>query len=189
MCAVLLAGTVFAELRGNQSQDNAEPGSRLLRHAAATEPRAAPSRQAMPVTTAADARSILARPLFSADRRPSREPGAAKSSKIGSLPRLAGIVVDGGVRLAIFQPGDGGKPMEVGIESLIGEDKIDRIAAEEVVVSGPDGERRLRPKPDPGMVIMPPAPLYPPHRAAGPGRRTAVATRPVRFERHNGHHH
>lgn len=84
--------------------------------------------------------TILARPLFNADRRPADVAGAATSA---TLPRLSAIIVVGGTRRAIFvAPGQ--KPVLVSEGGDIGPDRITAIAPGKVELLGPDGAVTLR---------------------------------------------
>jgi hypothetical protein len=57
------------------------------------------------VPTAIDAQSILSRPLFASSRQPETEqPLAVLTSRDDELPRLAVIIINDPIRLAIFQP-------------------------------------------------------------------------------------
>jgi hypothetical protein len=94
--------------------------------------------------------TVLARPLFSADRRPPAGPSAQAGSTGTTLPRLSGVVIGAFGRTALFAAEDGGKPAAVKEGGVIGLFTVRKIAAEGVLVSGPDGQRSLRPHFDPG---------------------------------------
>ena len=108
--------------------------------------------RAVVVPPAADARpgdlapvhvaTVLARPLFRPDRRPPAAPGAA-AGKAAELPRLTGIMIDGGGRRAIFA--DERKPIVAVEGDRIGVYLVQAIAPGEVTVYGPEGQRVLRP--------------------------------------------
>ena len=89
--------------------------------------------------------TILARPLFSPDRRP---PSEASAARVGGapegLPRLAGVVVGPFGRSAIFVP-DGRKPMVVTEGGRIDAWTVRSIEVGTVQVSGPGGARTLHP--------------------------------------------
>nr|WP_294502387.1 hypothetical protein [uncultured Rhodopila sp.] len=87
--------------------------------------------------------AILARPLFSPDRRPAA--GAARS--ISGLPRLTGIVVTGSRKLAIFA--GPGKPMVAEQGMRLGAYEVTAISDAGVTVAGPEGTSVLRPIFDP----------------------------------------
>ena len=106
---------------------------------------------------------ILARPLFSATRRPpAKSEGATVDSGLADT-RLAGIVTTPGRRFAIFAP-NGAKPLIVNEGDTISGWHIDRITPREVSLTGPTGTKTLQPKIDPTLV--PPAP--PPGAAPPP---------------------
>lgn len=86
--------------------------------------------------------TTLARPLFSASRRPS----AVASTQTGfTLPRLSAIIVSGAVRRAIFAA-PGQKPVTVGEGGEIGPYRITAIAPYNVRLLGPEGNVTLRPQ-------------------------------------------
>jgi general secretion pathway protein N len=98
---------------------------------------------------------ILARPLFSATRRPpAKNENPTVDSGLADT-RLAGIVTTPGRRLAIFVP-NGAKPLVVNEGDTISGWHIDRITPREVSLTGPTGTKTLQPKIDPTLV--PPAP-------------------------------
>jgi hypothetical protein len=114
--------------------------------------------------------SILARPLFSAGRRPLAAGDAVVDTSLDNT-RLAGIVTENGRRFALFAP-LGAKPMVVKEGDTVNGWRIDSITPGEVALSGPGGSKTLEPKNDPNL-IPPPAP--PP-----PGAAVASASPPVR---------
>ncbi len=89
--------------------------------------------------------TILARPVFSPDRRPATAiastPGVRSPE---GLPRLSGVLVGPFGRSAIFAA-DGRKPLVVGEGGHIDAWTVRTIDADEVEVSGPGGASRLRP--------------------------------------------
>ena len=94
---------------------------------------------------------ILARPLFSPDRRPT----ASGARSISGLPRLAGIVVTGSRKVAIFAASPGGKPVVADEGGRLGAYEVKAIREDGVTVVGPEGAMVLRPLFDPA----PPAPM------------------------------
>jgi hypothetical protein len=95
---------------------------------------------------------ILARPLFALNRRPEATAAAETSELIVSdLPRLAGIVTIMNVKFAIFQPHNGGKPIVASVGDTLDGRKIQAIAVDEIVLTGPDGIEHLHPRPDPAL--------------------------------------
>lgn len=85
--------------------------------------------------------AILDRPLFSRSRRPPPRSAVANGTRTG-LPRLSGIMIDPREKLAIFAP-TGGKPIVAREGGHIGAFTVRAIHAEEVTISGPNGEEFL----------------------------------------------
>jgi hypothetical protein len=89
--------------------------------------------------------TILARPLFSPDRRPPSEGSAAAGNPIpDDLPRLAGVIVGPFDRSAIFAI-DGGKPVVLREGGRLNAWTVRLIRAGEVEVEGPGGTRTVHP--------------------------------------------
>lgn len=101
---------------------------------------------------------ILARPLFSPDRKP------IGSGNVRGLPRLTGIVVSGSRRVALFAAAPGERPVVREAGTRIGAYEIKVVDDAGVTVSGPGGTTVLRPLFDPS----PPSPVA----------RTAPSPRP-----------
>ncbi len=114
--------------------------------------------------------TILGRPLFSRDRRPSGERVAAAAAG-ESLPRLTGIAVSPLGRSAIFAGDPGGKPRVVGEGGSIAGFTVRTIAPDAVQVMGPGGARTLSPTFDP----------TPPKSATSPPLPSDAA-QPYRFQ-------
>lgn len=87
--------------------------------------------------------TVLARPLFSPDRRPGAEITTAGAGQAG-LPRLTAILVGPFGRSAIFAA-DSRKPVVVQEGARIDAYTVKAIDAAEVRVVGPDGVRVLYP--------------------------------------------
>lgn len=89
---------------------------------------------------------VTGRPLFEPGRRPSMDaPAAAAAPAVRSVPRVTGVLVSATDRSAIFDsPGAGGATVarEGG---RVGEYTVQRIAAGQVTLMGPDGPLMLRP--------------------------------------------
>ena len=121
---------------------------------------------------------ILARPLFSATRRPpAKSEGATGDSGLADT-RLAGIVTTPGRRFAIFAP-NGAKPLIVNEGDTISGWHIDRITPREVSLTGPTGTKTLQPKIDPTLVPPAPPPGAAPPPASPPNNPAFVPpTRP-----------
>jgi hypothetical protein len=121
--------------------------------------------------------AILARPLFTPDRKPAtakttrHDDGADRPAE---LPRLSGILMVKGVGRAIFQASDGAKPVTIGIGETIGGWTILGITIDGVAMTGPGGPRTLTPAGDPTLVSAPPPqgarpPGIPPINPINPG--------------------
>jgi hypothetical protein len=124
---------------------------------------------------------ILARPLFAPSRRPDRTPESATPEKtVTDLPRLTGIVTVMGKKLAIFQPWGGGKPIVGGVGTAIEGRKIEAISVDEIVMTGPDGDERIRPLPDPSLnhVVQPMPPRAPFGGVPAPRPRRHIGVTP-----------
>lgn len=122
----------------------------------------------------------LARPLFSATRRPAARGGTDDSADSGLADtRLTGIVTEPGRRIAIFAP-EGAKAVTVSEGETVGGWRIESITPREVSLTGPDGTKTLQPKFDPNLVPAsgPPSVV---NRPAVPGASPfPVGVRPVR---------
>jgi hypothetical protein len=100
---------------------------------------------------------ILARPVFSPDRRPI---GPGPRSIVG-LSRLTGIVVMGSRKVAIFAAPSGGKPVIAEEGSRINAYEVKSISDSGVTVVGPEGTTVMTPlfDPTPPSVPVPKRPL------------------------------
>lgn len=128
----------------------------------AERPAEAPDHTAEWVTT------ILERPLFSPDRRPSGEiPVAASRRTPDGLPRLAGVLVGPFGRSAIFAV-EGGKPLVVTEGAHVSAWTVSSIAVGTVQVSGPGGVLILHPSFQSLSASATPTPFEPPQRRMGP---------------------
>jgi hypothetical protein len=81
----------------------------------------------------ADTSAILARPLFNWNRRPGQSSELASADS--PLPRLAGILVSGRGRYAIFAAPPGAKPQVVPEGGTIGRFTIDKITADHIILN------------------------------------------------------
>lgn len=98
----------------------------------------------LPPGVVADAtRIVLARPLFSPQRRP-----ASVAVSGPQRPRLAGIIVAPGGRRAIFAGAGDARGLVVGVGQQAGAWHVMAIDDSGVRVSGPDGMRVLHPSRD-----------------------------------------
>jgi hypothetical protein len=105
---------------------------------------------------------ILARPLFSTDRRPKAAPSTG-GEPTDELPRLAGIMIDGPQKHAIFQPSGDAKPITAVVGDQVAGWRVQQITVASVTLDGPGGTRTLEPKADPSLVppAAPSAPVAP----------------------------
>lgn len=132
----------------------------------------------------------LARPLFSATRRPPEsEQGGQPDISLKDL-RLTGILIMPDQQLAIFV-GSNGKPLVRSEGEMISVWRIDNIAAQSISLSGPSGTTTLEPKADPNLVRLqaaarpaaaapPPAANHPPAPAPNAPVRPAPVLRSAR---------
>ncbi len=143
LTAWLGCGAVLAALLAVEVQTLTDDPELELRPSAAIVPGAAsndvPARAPVPPLEA-----VLARPLFTRGRRPEPRPELAVAAA-PSLPRLAGILVNGADRSAILVPAQGGAGVVAREGMAVDGLTVRRIQAGEVTVSAPDGERVLRP--------------------------------------------
>jgi hypothetical protein len=93
--------------------------------------------------------TVLARPLFSPDRRPAADAVTVASGRtVPGLPRLAGILVGPFGRSAIFAT-NGAKPIVVQEGGRVADYTIKSIEATQVHLLGPDGAQVLYPSFEP----------------------------------------
>jgi hypothetical protein len=97
--------------------------------------------------------TVLARPLFSPSRHPDATPDLS-----APRPRLAGIVVSGGRRRAIFMLREDGPGQVVDVGQAVGPWRVIAIGDTSVRVRGDDGEQTLRPDRDRGTDDRPDGP-------------------------------
>jgi hypothetical protein len=167
---ILFAAILAVELTETpDAEPEAAAGSAGV-HAAAPLPAMRPSPGAQLDTMVAE---ILARPLFSATRRPPQHDGSPAADGGLSDTRLTGIVTEPGHRFAIFAP-VGAKPLIVSEGDTVSGWRVENITPREVSLSGPEGTKTLQPKIDPNLV--PP----PPPRAALPALIHPAAAAPPR---------
>jgi general secretion pathway protein N len=108
---------------------------------AAPPPRVMPAIPAPGAGAAADAAvgqwasTILARPIFSPDRRP---PAVADANAVIVLPRLTAIIITPETRRAVFLAPDG-KALALGPGGEVAGYELKSITAGSVVLLGPDG--------------------------------------------------
>ncbi len=159
-----LAVTIALELTGGVSDDGA-----MIASAPRPAP-APPSRAAAPPVPPEDRQAlvdgILARPLFATNRRPPDAPPAAGPAPAPTnLPRLAGILVHGDSRSAIFAATGSGRPAVVQEGAKLSGYTVQSIEAGQVTLAGPSGSQVLHPAFDP----RPPSPAANPLGGGLPG--------------------
>jgi hypothetical protein len=132
-----LAGIIALEISNAPSGDVAPPQTRAATAIAHT-PQPATNRTLDWVT------AVLARPLFSPDRRPAADAASVAGSSLPGLPRLAGILVGPFGRSAIFAA-DGSKPIVVQEGGRVGAYTVRSIEVAQVQIVGPDGVQVLNP--------------------------------------------
>jgi hypothetical protein len=95
--------------------------------------------------TGHEGETILARPLFTANRRPA----AAKTGTVATKtpPRLSAILISSSGKAVLFD--DGGKPLIVHEGGRAGPYVVMSISADRIGVMSPEGQRTLRPTPIP----------------------------------------
>jgi hypothetical protein len=176
---ILLGAIVIDEL-----EPSAAPSEITIPARPATPPQTASAallRRDQAVQYEALVATTLARPLFSATRRPPPRGSAEDSDDSGLADtRLAGIVIEPGYRIAIFAP-EGAKPITVSEGQTVGRWRVENISSREVSLSGPDGIRTVRPKPDPNLVAaaaIPPAVERPATPGASPFSSYQPRSRP-----------
>ncbi len=160
MRLLALLGLVALGLAGVIGVELSAPPARRVPPAA---PASAASRAPVLAPDAAATRwaqVLLARPLFSPDRRP---PDVVRSAAAAhALPRLAGVLVGPEGRRALFA---GGVVLAEG--GALGPWRVAGIAAGQVTLTGPGGVRVLRPA-FAALVPMTPIPPPPPVPTALP---------------------
>jgi hypothetical protein len=92
------------------------------------------------------AKTLLARPLFSPDRRPAPPIAAVVAAGAGDdVPRLAAVIVGPAGGRAIFDDGSG-HPRIAAEGDSVGHFKVGAIAPGQVSLTASEGERVLRPR-------------------------------------------
>ncbi len=131
--ALASAGTDGVDMVASMPRPSSTPPNQ------AAAPVQGESRQAL-------ADGLLARPLFAAIRRPPITPAAPPAPRSPNPPRLAGILVNGGRgRSAIFAAVGDGRSVVVQEGTEVGGYTVQLIEARQVTLSGPGGQRMLRP--------------------------------------------
>lgn len=102
----------------------------------------------------------LARPLFSATRRPPENEQSEHPDASLSDLRLTGILIMPDQHFAIFARSDG-KPLVRSEGEMISDWRVDNIAAQSISLTGPSGTTTLEPKADPNLVRLQPSTAQP----------------------------
>ena len=139
LVAVALAALIAIELFVPAGGDTETAAPQTAQTAEATPP-------ADTQSPAEYAGTILARPLFRADRHPYVTNDQDVSTAPIDLPRLAGILLASDLKRAIFAPDGSDKPIVVSEGESVGSWRVQEIAPDSVTMTGPDGTRRIRPK-------------------------------------------
>lgn len=170
-CCAIFGAAIVAELG---SADSEAPA--LAMPAAPAQPSPQPRAQAPAVEDLVA--TAVARPLFSAARRPAEKASAASADPELPDVRLTGIVMEADRHLAIFAV-SGGKPLVRAEGESLKEWRLDSVSPTEVSLSGPGGLRTLTPKTDPNLVRPAPPVLPGPGAAPGQAARPAAVAQPV----------
>ncbi|WP_428487843.1 hypothetical protein [Rhodopila sp.] len=141
LLALALSGTIAFELAHRDTRPVDAPAAPTHAPNAATRTQVTPSR------TEIDRRlsEILARPVFSPDRRPVD----SGTHSVAGLSRLTGIVVTGSRKIAIFAAPSGEQPIVVEEGSHINAFEVTSITSAGVTVVGPGGSAVMTPVFDP----------------------------------------
>ncbi len=135
---------------------------------------------------------LLARPLFSRNRRAPAETPILAAGPLESLPRLSGVIVSPAGGFAIFANIEGGKPIIVEAGGHIGAAVVEAIAVGRVTLRGPNGIVVLRPISEDSTMqvssLSPVEPIRPGYRQTRDGhyaafwKTVAAAARPVSIQ-------
>lgn len=141
LAVLALTGAIYQEIARSDLEPPAPPASRSAALNVASLNEGGPD-----TVIRNDGRltEILARPLFSPDRRP-----IESARGVAGLSRLSGIVVAGTRRLAIFAGAAGGRAVIAEEGARIGRYEVRSITDTGVTVVGPDGAAVTRPVFDP----------------------------------------
>jgi hypothetical protein len=147
----LMGGLCFAaalplELRSHVIKPSVSSAAAAKSDGSPTAPTHTPATKQLVATA-------LARPLFSATRRPpENEHDGHPDTSLNDL-RLTGILMMPDEHFAIFARPDG-KPLVRAEGEMISDWRIDNIAAQSIFLSGPSGTTTLEPKADPNLVRL-----------------------------------
>lgn len=141
LVALALGGIIALEVTTGVSPPDRRPGSETPVPA-----RPPPGPVATADQTGRLLSEILARPVFSPDRRPV----ASAAARTSGLSRLTGVIVDGPQRIAIFASPSGGRATAAREGERIGAYEMREITSAGVTVLGPEGTMVITPTFEPG---------------------------------------
>jgi len=141
IAAVALAGTIYWEVRGSPDPDIATVASG--RSPLVGTVRAAPGLAAVDVVQGW-ATTVLGRPLFRADRRPSKTANETVA-KADEAPRLTGVITGPFGNRAMFTSGGNPQPVVVKEGAHVGDFVVRSIRPDEVIVDVDGSLRTLKP--------------------------------------------
>lgn len=145
-----LSGTIAFEIM-HQDVQHTSPSVGTMPQARAKAPG-----PAMPPPAALDGEvaEILARPIFTPDRKPTGSSGKS----VAGLARLTGVVVTGSRKIAIFAGPTDGHPVVAEEGSRLNAYKVTEISNRGVTVVGPTGTMLVTPAFDAARPSPPPKP-------------------------------
>jgi hypothetical protein len=147
LVGVGLAGVIFWELSGAPNGSDMTP--RRPRAPATAAAAHVPGNDHLPAWVA----SVLARPLFSPDRRPEPAGTPVTGAGLVGLPRLTAILVGPFGRSAIFA-GQSREPIVVAEGGRIAAYQVTAIEATQVHLIGPRGAQVMQPSFDQGAAAQ-----------------------------------
>lgn len=149
MCLVgsfCFAAALPLELRSHVTKPIVAPTSIAKTDESVTTRHIAPATKQLVAT-------VLARPLFSATRRPpENEQDGHPDTSLNDL-RLTGILIMPEQHFAIFV-GSNGKPLIRSEGEMISDWRVENIAAQSIFLTGPAGTATLEPKADPNLTRL-----------------------------------
>ena len=180
LVAAALTGTVVLEL---ETRGDAVPVAEQSVVSAPAPQSVAVAASLGPENRLKWAKTALARPLFSRDRRPPADTPVTPVviASPPKLPRLTGVVVIPAGGFAIFAGSDGEKPIVAREGDPIGDAVIEAIVAGQVTLRGPGGLAVLHPSFGEATVqvsrLNPAVPVRPGYRPRQGGHDAAILNR------------
>lgn len=109
---------------------------------------------------------ILARPVFSISRRPPKVVAGGRNETAPGQARLSGIMINGGIKRAIFAPDGGGHALVLAEHAQVNQNTIrsiypDRVVMADGTVLRPAYDRNRAPGVTTTIPYQPPAPNFP----------------------------